>query len=218
MRSLKMVALAGVVMGVVGGMGSLATASGPNMFAAGYWGNGRALATPRPYAPNRVDDVSRPGFNGREWIGRPNIGPRTTQWPLDWSDPGPAAYGAGEYDDPTVYALVGQTVVTFSPWEAFEGIGLSHLESARQDWLKEQGYTGGVRTFRNEAYSGTRVAASKIEPRATIQLGPEITKFKSRMQVRTPAKSDSIVVVRAKSDPVTMPGTAPGTASRLATK
>lgn len=176
-----------------------ALAGGPFMFQPGYWGNGRSLATPRPYPAGRVDDVNRPGFNGREWIGRPIIGPRTSEWPLDWAAPGPAAYGADEFDGSSVYALVGQTVVAFSPWEAFEGIGLQHLEAARQDWLREQGFTGGVRTFRNEAYNGrTRIAAHKIEPRATIQLGPEITKFKSRMQVRSPMKSDSIIVVRAK--------------------
>jgi hypothetical protein len=185
-------------------------AAGPGdnfMSLPGYWGNGRAIATARPYAMGRADDVRRPGYNGALWIGRPIIGPDTHHWPLGWGEPGPSAYGASEMDFSVVHVLVGQVSVPISPWEAVAGIGMSHIESARQEWLKERGYIGGVRTFVNDAYLlKEHHAKADIQPRATIQVAPDVTRFKSRMQVkatpvRTPMKTDSIVTVRPGVEP-----------------
>ena len=184
---------------------SVAAGPGDNMMSLpGYWGNGRAIATPRAYPLGRVDDVRRPGFNGRLWVGRPIVGPETNDWPLGWADPGPSAYGASEMNFSVAHILVGQVSAPISPWEAVPGIGMSHIESARQEWLKENGYTGGVRTFMNDAFvNKEHHARADIQPRATIQVAPDVTRFKSRMQVKaapvhTPVKADSIVTVRPK--------------------
>lgn len=168
----------------------------------GYYDGGRALATRMPYAQGQADSVLRPGFNGREWVSRPsgNTEPKYR----DWNSPGPAAYGAPENSNPTVYVRVGEVIVTINAFERQEGFERRHLEQARQDWLKEHGYIGGVRTFTNDHKpTKTADASDKAlpQPRATIQISPEVTRFRSRMQVqREPMKSDSVVKVRAASD------------------
>lgn len=196
------------IVAMCGGLAAMVCA-GPNSSGSlnqpGYYDGGRALATRMPYPAGRADSVRRPGFNGRVWISRPIIGPEPRQQPLDWSDPGPGAYGAAESDAQTVYVRVGQVVVSISPWVAVQGTGMQHIEQARQDWLKEQGYIGGVRTFMNDAHMRRRAdagevggvampaSAKKIEPRATIQLSPETPRFRSKMQVKTNPTTDSPV-------------------------
>lgn len=168
----------------------------------GYYGGGRALATRLPFPAGQADSVLRPGFNGREWVSRPsgNTEPKYR----DWHSPGPAAYGAPENSNPSVYVRVGQVIVAINAFERQEGFERRHLENARQDWLKEHGYIGGVRTFTND-FKPTKTADASDktlpQPRATIQISPEITRFRSRMQVqREPVKSDSVVQVRASTD------------------
>lgn len=143
------------------------------------------LATPRPYPESIVDDTRRPGFNGRVWVSRTHTH-QPTEWALDWPEPGPAEYGAPETLAPTVYARVGTQAIGLSPWSRLEGDGLSHLEEARVYWLRQQNYTGGVRTHVHPAtlqqlmHGGPRVAPMEqmapmtpITPAATIQLRPE---------------------------------------------
>lgn len=166
----------------------------------GYYDGGRNLATRMPYAAGQADSVHRPGFNGREWLSRSVVGNGDDAFARDWNSPGPSAYGAAEDDRSLVYARVGELIVAFSPWEAQQTFGLQHLENARQTWLKEHGYVGGVRTFTNDAKGSEKQANALPQPRATIQVNPEIPKFRSRMQVqRTPMKSDSIIMVSTRT-------------------
>jgi hypothetical protein len=162
------------------------------------------LATRPLYPAARADSVHRAGFNGRLWIGRPIVGGLPETYPLGWGDPGPGAYGAGEYDFSSVHARVGQTIASFSPWEYVKGRGLRSLEMSRQKWLDERGYTGGVRTFVNDLHvdkylesQGVRLSHAETaepepvvskrsapEPRATIHMPDDQPRFKSRMQVQ----------------------------------
>src|SRR6185436_19738741 len=61
-------------------------------------------------------------------------------------------------------------------------------EDARQQWLKDNNYVGGVRTFVNDAELYPVPAAAKKtelpEPRGVIELSPDVPKFKSRMHVQ----------------------------------
>jgi hypothetical protein len=165
--------------------------------------DGRPIATSAPYPPNMVDDVRRPGFNGRLWVTRPIIGGMQGPWALDEGVPGPSAYGAFDRQDATVYVRVVHTTIGVSAWDQWNGPGLQHIERARQFWLREQGYTGGVRTFVNDATIWTpREAttehasldakpekpgrAEDIQPRATIQV-PDGMPKRSRIRVEKPA-------------------------------
>ncbi|QYU67797.1 hypothetical protein J4558_23415 [Leptolyngbya sp. 15MV] len=63
---------------------------------------------------------------------------------------------------------------------AHDALG-DRLEAARQQWLKDNGYVGGVRTFVNDAAlvgkpkaeADASKSGERIEPRATIQVSPE---------------------------------------------
>jgi len=173
---------------------ALASAAGPIHTPGFSHGGQRSLATPRLYPEARADSVRRPGFNGRLWIGTVTVGPHDHDYAADDGNPGPTAYGAVDQDQ-RVLARIGTEVVGFSPWGSFSGNGLHRYETARQEWLKEQGYVGGVRTFVNDSYlmgapamtmddadsgSGPRT----IRPRAIIEVAPEVTKFRKRMHVR----------------------------------
>jgi hypothetical protein len=60
-------------------------------------------------------------------------------------------------------------------------------EDARQQWLKDNNYVGGVRTFVNDAELYSAPAAKKTElpkPRGVIQLSPDVPAFRSRMHVQ----------------------------------
>lgn len=181
----------------------LAVLMGTPANSPGYYGGGRSLATHQQFPQGQADSVRRPGFNGREWVSRPS-GNSEGHSTRDWRTPGPAAYGASENSQAVVYVRVGQVIVTINPWERQEGFERRHLEQARQEWLKEHGYVGGVRTFTNGSV-GTKTADASDrtlpQPRATIQLSPEVTRFRSRMQVlREPMKSESVVKVSLKND------------------
>lgn len=170
----------------------------------GYYDGGRALATRMAYPSGQADSVRRPGFNGREWVSRSSANVEA-HYARDWAAPGPAAYGASEENGQLVYVRVGEVVLSINPWERQEGFERRHLEQARQDWLKEHGYIGGVRTFTNDAKPVQMTDASHKalpQPRATIQLSPEVTRFRARMQVqREPMKTDSVIRVTTKDQP-----------------
>lgn len=156
----------------------------------------RPIATRAPYPEARADSVHRPGFNGRLWLTTPIIG-GTEAYATDSGNPGAEAYGAAGNEHATVYARVGHVVVGISPWHRIDTGGLKRLESARNFWLKERGYTGGVRTFVNDAYlpraeadasttADEAVAAKKPglpEPRATIKLPADIPRNPGRLRV-----------------------------------
>jgi hypothetical protein len=55
-------------------------------------------------------------------------------------------------------------------------------EEARQQWLKDNNYVGGVRTFVNDV-SGPKEHTQAPTPRGTFQLNPDVPAFKSRMHV-----------------------------------
>lgn len=159
------------------------------------------LATRPAYPQGRADDVRRPGFNGKEWRGESIVGGRTT-WPQAWRDPGPAAYGAIGDENAVVYARVGDVVVALSPWEY---AGNERLEYARQAWLKENGYVGGVRTFVNDtlrrpesvASAETAAKKSEIVPRAIITVPIDMPRFKSHQEVRADDKPASTAAAKA---------------------
>lgn len=69
----------------------------------------------------------------------------------------------------------------------------SRLESARQQWLKDNNFTGGVRTFVNDSTlvnptsdQKTQVTSFPPEPSAVIELSPDTPRFKSKMRVLAP--------------------------------
>jgi hypothetical protein len=166
----------------------------PNFASADYrrMDDGRRLATRAPYQQGRADDVRRPGFNGRLWLGERFIGGETPDWSSaayqNWAGPGPTAYGAVGAEMQTVYARVGQLAIGINPWEAFHAEGLGELEAARNEWLKERGYVGGVRTFVNDLYVDRFMAPmgqrqSVVTPRATIEMPADMPRFRSREQV-----------------------------------
>lgn len=152
----------------------------------------RPISTIAPYPPGMADSVRRPGFNGRLWVSRPVIGGLEGPYPLGWGPPGPEAYGAFDNQWASVPARVGLLVVDITPWQSINSEGLHRLENARQFWLQEQGYTGGVRTFVNDLYVWKPDAASPAQhadasetpaPRATIQLPADMPRQRRRIRV-----------------------------------
>lgn len=122
--------------------------------------------SPPPYPPNRAMVFTSEHNQAREWVGRPVIGGQPQVHPLSWGGPGPARYGAREDSFEGVNARVGNVVIGLSPWERIDGEGsLARMESARQQWLRDRGYVGGVRTFRNPKYHGPY---AQEKPRASI--------------------------------------------------
>lgn len=109
-----------------------------------------------------------------------------------------AAYGAAGQEGAVILVHAGpRHIVAINPFAAVESRTadgqpmpaelVRRLESARSAWLNENGYTGGVRTFVNDAApKAEHKDAAAIQPRGVIQLNPEVTRFKSRMQVHAP--------------------------------
>lgn len=144
--------------------------------------NGR-LVTPPPEDESRVYTPGYSANHARLWVGDDvkDIASRRA-----WREnPGRVAYGAVEHNDAgRVHIRANDLVVTISPWQQVEGETYQNREAARQQWLKERGYTGGVRTFVNparlramqanpDAPRGTDAAKTeggRPEPAATIRL------------------------------------------------
>lgn len=158
-------------------------------------GDHRPIATRAPYPANMADDVRRPGFNGRLWVSRPILGSiQQGPYPAASGSPGAEAYGAYGQEDATVYARIGHLVVGISPWEQIDEQGLQRYEAARNFWLREQGFTGGVRTMINDARvwkaedaphaeHHAEAPASTPLPRATITLPAELPRQRRRFRV-----------------------------------
>lgn len=190
------------------------------MSSMGWWHDntrlGRPIATAALYPAGMADDVHRPGFNGRLYVTRPIIGgmqgPYATEASLLADQYG--AYG-DEYS--VVYARVGSLVVGINAFEPITKNGLRRFEQARNFWLQEQGYTGGVRTFVNDAYlfrkpDGAPRAESnaKPEPIATIKLPDDMPRRKNRLRVEaTPANTPAIAALAEGSARLSLPDAAP---------
>lgn len=71
---------------------------------------------------------------------------------------------------------------TTNPYRSARRKAAERVEQARLEWLKDQGYVGGVRTFTPD-HVAPRPRAEEIQPRGVIELSPEVTEFRSRMQV-----------------------------------
>ncbi|HEX8878183.1 MAG TPA: hypothetical protein VF777_15665 [Phycisphaerales bacterium] len=168
------------------------------------------LATSRPFTAG-VDDSRRPGFGGRAWSDRGEVGGRLPDEINAASNPGPGAYGAYENDDTLIHVrLSSGYVMTISPWQAIDPSEVSfdrldvatrdwfrehgttnkevwtELEEGRQAWLRERGYTYSVRTFSGSgaAEDQTRVDVSDIKPVMTLDRPTDEPKFRKKMQVR----------------------------------
>ena len=62
-------------------------------------------------------------------------------------------YGVHDHNDTLILVRVGTVSHAISPWERIDEPGLKHLERARNRWLNDHGFTGGVRTFVNDAHA-----------------------------------------------------------------
>jgi hypothetical protein len=155
---------------------------------------GRPIATVAPYPEGMADDVHRPGFNGMVWASRPIIGGTQGPYPDGYGHYS-EQYGAFGNENAAVYVRVGGLVVAVNAFEPIPQNGMRRFEEARNFWLKENGYVGGVRTFVNDAYAPKAEAAApagetttvsaktKIEPRATIQLPADMPRRSNRLRV-----------------------------------
>jgi hypothetical protein len=176
----------------------------------------RPIATAAPYPYNMVDDVRRPGFNGRLFVTRPILGSiQQGPYPVVSDGPGPEYYGAYDHPEATVYARVGHLVVGVNAWESINQRGLKRLEGARAFWLKEQGFTGGVRTMVNDANlwqprepeAADHAAAGTPLPRATITIPADLPRQHRRLRVDAAPVSVPPVAGPAR---ISWPAIAPG--------
>lgn len=162
----------------------------------------RPIATYPSYPLNMVDDVRRPGFNGRLYVTRPIMGGMEGPWAVAETDPGASYYGAYDNQDAHVYVRVGQAAIGINAWERIDHPGLRHLESARQFWLHENNYTDGVRTFVNDATlwgrhearqdAGQASAPGPIEPRATFRVREDMPRGRSRIRVQNDSAAGTL--------------------------
>jgi hypothetical protein len=222
------------LLSVVGVCGSIAQAAGaeatisqprevrpaprPAMFVYS-----RPLGTSSLHGLHRLRDPDV-GATGRPWISQPIMneagvhGPRLEDRTCE--EPGAFRYGAPGDDLRTAYVRVNTLTIGISPWQRIEPRGLKHLENARNRWLADRGYTGGVRTIRNDAlhmqthrehdrfdaahaslmndevhtHDGAVIRPEAVEPRATFKIAPDVTRFRKRMQVQTPWRPTNFVL------------------------
>ncbi len=200
-------ALAMVVAGACAGPGTetwykLAGYSEPN---SGM----RMIANAEGFPTSQADSVRRSGFNGLVWRGEVY---RNQPHGVNASGLEQARVGAVHAGDATVYVRVGQLVVGINAWEVQ---GDKRLEAGRQEWLKEHGYTGGVRTFVNDSTRLARLAQADatgaeppatngpIQPRAIIELAPDTPRFRSRMHVDATLVREALERSARGANPVT---------------
>lgn len=160
----------------------------------------RLMATPAP----RVEVA------GVEWRTRAitnTPGPRATPTAAE-------RYGAAGAEDAVVYVRVGTQVVAIDPWTRIPEEGLSGLEAGRNQWLRERGYTGGVRTFTNdsavsapapatpaaptpnaikpETGPGAAAPILPIQPRATIRVPEGAKRDRPKFRVEGPTPEPTV--------------------------
>lgn len=166
------------------------------------------------YPRAMVDDVNRPGFNGRLYVRRPVIG-GVDAWAVDSGDPGAEYYGAYGSETATIGLVIDPLdklnafdYGIISPWQvandksnrgnpttnAFNrprDKAADRLEAARQIWLNDNGLSGGVRTHVNDATlfaPAERRDSSLPTPRATIQIPDGEPRLRRNMHVQGPAR------------------------------
>ncbi len=167
------------------------------------------------YASNTVDDVRRPGFNGRLFVRRPVIG-GVDAWAWDSGNPGADYYGAYGTEDLTIGLSVepiapfnGSDYGVINPWQtandksdrsnpytnAYQRArdkADERLEEARQEWLRDNNLTGGVRTHVNDAALFGRGSDDRVSslptPRATIRLPEDAPRVKRNIRVQGPGR------------------------------
>lgn len=174
--------------------------------------DGRLLATPSPIPANGVYSVRGYGYNNREWVSRGITRDFTPA--LNWGSPGPAYYGAAEDDFARVYVRQGASMIVVSPWVSLNSNGLKRVNTARVDWLREWGYVGGVRTFRNHrapasagdiqtnaAPSGELRPGIDFVPRATIRVPDGVRRERPRFQVIRPVEPTQPVAQAVQAAP-----------------
>lgn len=150
------------------------------------------VATATAYSDRVADSGHRTGYSGRLFFTRPIMGGLEN---YDTSSNESQDYGAIDRGQ-TVYVRIGHQSIPISAWTRWNDESFPRFESARQEWLKEHGYVGGVRTFMNDAnfdftatqvlIAGNQPAATPeggIQPRGILELSPEMTRFRSRMHV-----------------------------------
>lgn len=135
------------------------------------------------YAGHRAE------VNGRIWMPESCGGSSET--------PGAAYYGTHDHGE-IVYARIGQLTIGISPWQELNDETMPLHEAARQNWLRDHGYTGGVRTFMNDAVEvceercatadvstegPTPIWKQEIQPRMILPLPEDMPRLRSRMQV-----------------------------------
>lgn len=141
------------------------------------------------YPSGRADSVRRPGFNGQAWRGETCIG-GVDSWAVNSGEPGALAYGAAGDEGRIAHIRVGQYVVGVNPFEEIRAEGkeiprrlLSAMEDSRNEWLKQNGYVGGVRSFTNDAAGMAPRQAIDLTPKAVIPSPIDLPKTGGRMQV-----------------------------------
>jgi hypothetical protein len=167
----------------------------------------QSVLNPTYSFPSGLSD--QPAVNGRLYKGVPIIGGVDVGAKTELARAA-AGYGAFGEEHTRVQAEVQglfrfhpTTTVEFSPWAPVASQQNSpatdpfsraqekmarRAEEARQQWLKDNGYIGGVRTFVNdtELYPVPPEAKKTQlpEPRGVIQLAPDVPAFKARMHVQ----------------------------------
>ncbi len=156
--------------------------------------------------PSGVDEETP--VNGRLFRGVPIIG-GVDVGPKNDLARAAAEYGAEDQADLRIQTDVEglfrfhpTTTVEFSPWTpvmaqknspASDPYSRAHeklarrAEEAREQWLRDNNYVGGIRTFVNDAELYPPPPEAKKtqlpEPRGVIELSPDVPAFRSRMHV-----------------------------------
>ena len=171
---------------------------------------------------HQADCKDHPGsINGRVFTGAVIIGPKDSEKAC----PEAARYGAQPMAADSIRVRVpglfgfescGRSY-EISPWQPVglvsDGNNWSNpyksahrklagrVEAARQQWLKDHNFVGGVRTFVNDAAAAKKADAKsaaspqakagseKIEPRAVIELPPDMPRLKAKVRVLGPNES-----------------------------
>lgn len=148
------------------------------------------LVTP---PPEDVTGVFTPGYsenNARLWIDQDLKDPRSVR---TWHrNPGKVAYGAAGPECEVVRLRANTLVVEISPWERVEEEGLERWEAARQQWLAERGYTGGVRTFVNPKRTRA-IAAQMTETAAACEPAQGTPHPSATIRLRKPDESRGVI-------------------------
>jgi len=182
----------------------------------------RSVGNAVPVHSEFLKDRPIEDLNGRLYVGRVIMGSDSSAVRNRREDAA-AAYGAAGAGDETIIVKVPGLfgfdrgyVAEVRPFDRVDGrdIGANpysnaysngqsklagRLEEARQQWLKDNNFVGGVRTFVNDAalFNKAPVAATRQtnavdtrpEPRAVIELAPDMPRFKAKMRVLAPATS-----------------------------